>query len=221
MAIFGESSVRLLREDWPTPTALAQELYAIFNSDSTIEVTSPVRISGSTPEAPLQIINNYSGGSSAGLQVVGNQVVQGSSFVSGQTLDFTPSGETSSTVGGQQFVPGNNAVYTFPGGQLTVTLSQSSTSSSVLSQSPLSVSFRSNVFVGNIVSGTGQTYRVKLQGIAPPGGTTVTVLFPMLATSETIPVGATIVGIVGVQTGVNASGSSSYTYYGSVPVWES
>lgn len=215
MAIFGNSSVRLLREDWPNATVLAQELFTIFNSDSTIEITSPVQIRASSPEPPLQVINETSD-TAAGIQIVGNQVVQGSSYVSGEQLGFTPSGATNSTVGGQQFVAGSNPVYTFPGGQLTVTLSSSATESSINAQHGLSVSLRTNTFVGSIVSGTGQKYKVKLLGSSSPGGSTVDVLFPELAANEKLPVGASSF-VIGVQIASSANGSPVYSYYGIVP----
>lgn len=215
MAIFGNASVRLLREDWPNPTALAQELFAIFNSDNVIDITSPVKITAQTPEAPLQVVNQTSD-TAAGIQVVGNQVVQGSTYTSGEQLGFVPSGTTQSTVGGQNFVPGTNPVYTFPGGQLTVTLSSSSTTSSANSQTGLSVSIRTNVFIGSVVSGDSQIYRVKLLGSSSPGGTTVDVLFPELASTETLPVGS-FAFIIGVQTSTLATGSPVYSYYGVAP----
>jgi len=58
MAVFGTEALRMLREQWQNATLLAQELYAIFTSDSPVPITSPVSVSGTanpTNPAPLQI----------------------------------------------------------------------------------------------------------------------------------------------------------------------
>jgi hypothetical protein len=44
MAVFADQLLRLLREDWPNATMLAQEIYAIFASSSPFTITSPTNI---------------------------------------------------------------------------------------------------------------------------------------------------------------------------------
>jgi hypothetical protein len=44
MAFFADQLLRLLREDWPNATMLAQELYAIFSSSGITQVTNPVQV---------------------------------------------------------------------------------------------------------------------------------------------------------------------------------
>lgn len=44
MGIFKDQAIRLLRWPWPTPRQLAQELFAIFDSDDPITIDSPLTI---------------------------------------------------------------------------------------------------------------------------------------------------------------------------------
>lgn len=61
MAIFADQIQRLLRVDWNKrggAQALAQEIAAIFRSDSPITITSPLTLGPSGDNSPLTIITN-------------------------------------------------------------------------------------------------------------------------------------------------------------------
>ena len=62
MGMLGEQAIRLLRDDWNTlgPQALAEEIYAIFNSDEPVNITSPLTIApqGNVQVPPLTINNS-------------------------------------------------------------------------------------------------------------------------------------------------------------------
>jgi hypothetical protein len=60
MGIFRKQSMRLRREDWSSPLELAEEIYAILNSDEPIEIDGRVIINNDGDSTPLTI-NQYGG----------------------------------------------------------------------------------------------------------------------------------------------------------------
>jgi hypothetical protein len=55
MSIFGDQSERLLRETWGSPTDLAEELYAMFQSNLPLNINGPVTITNTTPQPALTV----------------------------------------------------------------------------------------------------------------------------------------------------------------------
>jgi hypothetical protein len=92
VAIFGNQVIRLLREKWPTATGLAEELYALLQSDTPIEVTSPLDVKQQNPNVPAMTITNSVGGSSF--------------QVNGGSVDF--SGDTAVNLGSNAFYQTND-----------------------------------------------------------------------------------------------------------------
>lgn len=60
MAFFGDQSVRLLRENWSSATALAEELYAMMSPNAPTSTNGPVNISQPVgdAQAPFTIDTN-------------------------------------------------------------------------------------------------------------------------------------------------------------------
>lgn len=61
MGIFKDQSLRLIREKWRDPNVLAEELYAILNSDKPIVIDSPIEITNNTDGPAITINNNREG----------------------------------------------------------------------------------------------------------------------------------------------------------------
>lgn len=64
MGLFKEQSLRLLRETWASSRMLAEELYAILNSDEPLTIDGPVTINN-TGDSPALTIKNLGGGDTA------------------------------------------------------------------------------------------------------------------------------------------------------------
>lgn len=57
------AALRMLREDWPTATELAEELYAIFSNDKIPITTSvPIQSSAGSTKQPFATLTGYSPG---------------------------------------------------------------------------------------------------------------------------------------------------------------
>lgn len=53
--MFHEYAIRLIRERWPTPTELAEELFAIFRSNIPLTHNGPITLTQDTDAPPLTI----------------------------------------------------------------------------------------------------------------------------------------------------------------------
>lgn len=174
MAFMPGEIIRLLRETWPNATMLAEELYAIFNTDKPIELTSPLQITNPRPGVPSLTIAD--GGFSDSV-LINKSGLPGFSF---PPLPGLPPYPAANPAGGFSVT-----ITIGPGG---VAASQGPTGGA---QSPVPrPQSGGGGFPGKVVSGTGDTYEVDVyaDGLAsPPVRRTVTQL--QIAPDETIPAG--------------------------------
>jgi len=115
--MFGNEAVRLLREQWPNPTMLAQELYAMFEDDVPLEHNAPITLTNPGTEAPL-IINVAPGQPAVQFQVDG--VPDGSITIGGDGPTF----------GGRQRTTNNTTVIAGGGGNAFIGVVQSGSGNS-------------------------------------------------------------------------------------------
>lgn len=98
--MFGSQALRLLRENWPSPTMLAQELYAIFQ-DANPTTSGPLTITNPNKAGPGLAVKN-SGGSADVMSFTGG--TGGTSTMSfgpdGGLVFTTPSFSTADKPGG-------------------------------------------------------------------------------------------------------------------------
>lgn len=60
--MFGAEAIRLLREDWPNATMLAQELYAIFQDSVPASTNAPLTANSSNPDQAPLVVNQFGNG---------------------------------------------------------------------------------------------------------------------------------------------------------------
>lgn len=234
MGLLQNQAIRLLREDWPDATELAEELFAIFNADDPVE-TGP--LSTTIPQdstQPAQVINNYSPGSTlfqikgpGGAPVGDIKIVNGNLvFDSAPTKGvlFPPfKAESTLNIGGfpgSSFSTGNIA-----GSQLTFTAPDVSTRSSTTpvdpgtqknSQSPPSPppppppATMNLSYPAQVLDGSGSVYTAEIYPNGAAGGALrVSVTQLQIADGQQIPAG----------TWTLVTKTTDGRYWMQVPIW--
>jgi len=59
MGLLKDEAIRLLREKWPNASMLAEELFAILNSDLPTGIDGPLTIDNQSPDQPALIIRQF------------------------------------------------------------------------------------------------------------------------------------------------------------------
>lgn len=151
MGILKDQAIRLRREQPWTADLLAEELFAILNSDRPILIDSPVEINSDDFELPALTVNNRSpNDDTPGVRInrEGDKIdIDGDTINLGDLGDIIPTENIETEVTGGGGIP------------------------------------------GQVVSGTGGTYQVRLyeEGIAAGSTRTVSVTVPGILDTETIP----------------------------------
>lgn len=192
MGLFKKQSIRLMREDWGSPKELAEEVYAILNSDEPIEIDSPVTITNTTNSPPLTL--RQFGGTDNGIRIEKYPEPPGE-------FDDVPPLEFPDDVGLE--------ILTLIGTDGTI---ETGTGDPTDDDDPTTVAIESGGgggFPGKIISGSGSSYQVDVyeDGLTEsPTRRTVTQL--QIDSSETIPANTwALVGKIGDE------------YFMAVPVW--
>lgn len=210
MSLFGDQAIRLLREKWKNPVQLAEELYAMFTSSRPLTTDAPITIFQSGDQPPLRIVMNSPDPGVLPIQVFRPDPVTG---VSGYDPD-APSGGVTIDGGGNP-VPtpggGNN-----PAGGGTdlggIDWPEATDPENVPppAENPI-------VLWGQVVSGSGETYQVKVWGkppssFGPMGVLTCTV--GQIDPEEAVPAG-TFVVVVAFPDGAGGIAEARFQ----PPVW--
>jgi hypothetical protein len=197
--MFGSQALRLLRESWPNPQLLAEELYAMFQDSVPLESSAPLTLTqtGSVPALTIQSsgppgadVIQFQNGNGV---VVGGITIGDGQLNGNQGITIGPT-----TVGGINI--NNPSNIDFSPGQGVTTVGQKQAAQSASGGS-------GNAFTGTVQSGSGNSYSVALSN-----GTTVTVTQLQIDPTDTIPAGTAVV-VVGRQSG----GQTIYEMQ--APVW--
>lgn len=216
MGLLKDQAVRLLRNAWRTPQALAEELWSILNSDTGTVIDGPVTINNRSDQSPLTI--NQFGGGDLGITIVRRQdpaapQYPGSVDLGGGTLGQLPSYNPFEPTDLQ---PGTRTTLNIPAsGDITVVTSASDDPPGALRPGqPDPAATRPPLGGGGIPGvvlsgGPGDTYSVRVypNGLAA-ASQDVTVTQLQIADDATIQ--------AGTWTVVAQAGSA---YYMQVPVW--
>jgi hypothetical protein len=164
VGIFGNQALRLLREKWSSPNELAEELYAILNSNVPMTLTGPVTINNSSPTKPALTVRNF-GQNDQGVNIQKRPLLQGPNFPPIPGITFPPLGVFGDgTLGSNLGSQGQAQQQQQPGG---------------------------GGFPGKVLSGgPGATYKVAVYQSGLGGKpTTVSVTQLQIDPAETIPAG--------------------------------
>ncbi len=188
--MFSYRAMRLRREVWESVQQLAEEIYAIFQTEGVDQLRGSLDITPTDDTPPINI-NLPPGVGEAG---PGITITRG-----GTTITIAPEGITTTSGG-----------VTTPIGGGGTDLTQIVGLEDAPSQSPVEV-------LGRILSGTGDTYQVELFANPADGSfATVTVTQLQIDEDEQIPAGTwTKVTIFPVTSG----GVTTANYFMQVPVW--
>lgn len=197
--MFGSQKVRLLREDWPSPTELAEELYAMMDDSIPADLGNGPITANNPTSLPALTLGTSGDIGGVVLQVNGaNGQPVGGIVLGDNGLQFaSPSQLQAIATGGPGTLPvfGTNNP---PGIDLAGTGTGANTSSAPTS------------FPGTIVGGAGSTYSATIYPDGLDGkGQDVAVTQLQIDSSETIPAGTSVII---VQT-------SDGKYQMQVPVW--
>lgn len=194
MGILKDEAARLMRTKWKSAQTLAEEIFAILNSDKPLQIDGPVTINNTTaaPSITVKQANNNDQVMNVVKQPLPTPTLPGI-----PPLPAPPAGQRSVMV---IYADGTTGYAPFPQGTITPGQSSKETPEPEKRQSG------GGGFPGTVVSGSGSAYQVRIT--TPEGSKTVAVTQVQIATGATIPAGT---GAVVVQVGE--------AYYMQVPVW--
>lgn len=189
--MFGTQAMRLLRTKWKTPTLLAQELFAMFQSDIPLEHSGGLKLDAKNDAPALELsrgdfgdgpVLDFNGGSGAG--GISFSIANGGLVITGPSITLVESGTGAPPA-------------TTPTPQEQQQQAQGST------------------FPGQVLSGSGQSYVVRIftQGEGGPASQ-VTAQAPGMADDATISEGFW----VAVSATTDAQGTIT-GYFFFPPVW--
>ncbi len=157
--MFGHQAIRLLRNVWTSTSDLAEELWSMFDDKLPLEHNGPLTIRKLNPNAPSLQILNTAGGDS--LFVEGGTVtVKDVDHFTVTQVERIDIGELETVI----YIKGK----VYP---------------------PEASAAGTTVFLGKVISGTGNTYVVELygKGSSQAATKTVTATVPQIADEEQIP----------------------------------
>lgn len=197
MGIFGDQAMRLLREKWGTRVdPFAEELFAIFRSEKPVQFDSPIQITNNTTEPAVTVNNNSTGDT---IQV---------------------NNQPSPPIQFPQLPPVN--IPDFPAIDQTIIINNignTSSGPSPQNQQPKNQD-SSSTFPGKVLSGSGNTYSVRIytKGINN-AGTVVQVKQLQISNDETIPPDTWCLVAKVTYTKDQLTKQKITEYYMQVPVW--
>ncbi len=188
--MFEEQSIRLLREKWRSTQQLAEEIFAIFQTEGLIEHVGSLKVTPSDSEPGLQVV--LPGG--PGETGAGITITRGDT-----TINIAPEGVT---------ITSGDTTTTLGGGGTNLTQIVG------LENQPSQAPF---VLAGKVISGTGANYVVEVYadaGFTSMGQVNATQV--QIDPDEQIPAD-TWTQVLGFP--VTVGGVTTATYYLFVPVW--
>ncbi len=214
--MFGTESMRLLRETWPNPTELAQELYAMFQDDISLTQKGPIKFEPAPGVTPIQV--TLPNGSNPGNIIQWQQQPSGG----GPTLPAPATGGIQfSSDGGTTYYSNYIDARVFEGGTY-VTYNIAGDGSPNQNLLLVKAQQSGGGIPGQVLSGGPGPgpYQVKIYpgGLsAPPQTVSATVL--QIAADDTVPVNSWH-PILSVPNPSQQVGAPPKLYYFQPPVWQ-